>query len=520
MKYVFSVVILSAMAVAQSHIVAGNLNQICFADQQIGGDLGAKVNACDTSLGSGAGEIWINHFAGTSWTTAPTFSAPRRIRFIDGGSYFIALGVLVLNKQILVDCSGEISANLNFTGGSGIAVLLNYASSAGGSYFDWGYGIDNCLLIGPGGTNGTGGNAGTGIQIGDGSHATIGVWLHNVRTSGFTTGITWGNCSAWGLYASHSVFINNTQDLLHNICSGGALAENIRFDHSVFGWSGTNTMQANGVQIAGTGTVDINFDDCSFDGDQLVNSGGNVKTVNAHHENPLAAGASTVTSNYYTVNSATLVEVNPLYGQDCTSGCTLPTAFINLTGGTYEADHLIAYTAGSSAMGSVATFNAGGSANVGFRVDQTKQTGTFTNGLTAGTNTGWTQTCPDASLNCTFSLSTGSMILGATNLKLSNAPIAQGTFAGVTGTGACATGSLGAHSGGSWSGNITCGTTTGASTLTITPGQTAPNGWYCSGSDVTHTAIGTISAQSNTAVTLSFTSVSNGDIVTFSCNQF
>jgi len=91
-------------------------------------------------------------------------------------------------------------------------------------------------------------------------------------------------------------------------------------------------------------------------------------------------------------------------------------------------------------------------------------------------------------------------------------PVAGGTAPTITGTGACA--SVSSQKGG-WAGQISCTGTTGASTLIITPGSTAPNGWSCWASDVTHTLAGSQSAVSTTACTMTFTSVSASDVLTF-----
>lgn len=90
-----------------------------------------------------------------------------------------------------------------------------------------------------------------------------------------------------------------------------------------------------------------------------------------------------------------------------------------------------------------------------------------------------------------------------------------GTAATLAGTGACATRS--GQLGGSFAGQITCTGTTGASTLTITPGNTAPNGFTCWANDITHTLAGSQSTASTTAPVMSFTTVTASDVVTFGC---
>lgn len=103
-------------------------------------------------------------------------------------------------------------------------------------------------------------------------------------------------------------------------------------------------------------------------------------------------------------------------------------------------------------------------------------------------------------------------------LSISKGVTAAGIAATLTGTGACA--SRSSESAGSWSGQVTCTGTTGASTLTITPGSSAPHGWNCSASDVTHTLIGSQSAVSATAPVMTFSSVTSGDVVVFGCNEY
>lgn len=106
------------------------------------------------------------------------------------------------------------------------------------------------------------------------------------------------------------------------------------------------------------------------------------------------------------------------------------------------------------------------------------------------------------------------------NITAGTAIAAGGTQAGITGTGACATTSN--QAGGSWAGNVKCTGTTGASTLTITPGTTAPAGWHCSGSDNTsgHELAGSQSGGSATSCTLKFSSVTANDFIDFGLTAF
>ena len=90
---------------------------------------------------------------------------------------------------------------------------------------------------------------------------------------------------------------------------------------------------------------------------------------------------------------------------------------------------------------------------------------------------------------------------------------AGGPVAGLTGTGACAT--ITTQLGGTWSGSAVCTGSTGASTLVITPGTSAPNGWACSGSDISSGLALSQSGTSTTTCTLSAALITSNDVVTF-----
>lgn len=107
----------------------------------------------------------------------------------------------------------------------------------------------------------------------------------------------------------------------------------------------------------------------------------------------------------------------------------------------------------------------------------------------------------------------------AGNLSISGPELASGTAAGLTGTGACAT--ITTQAGGSWAGTGKCTGTTGASTLIITPGTTAPNGWNCNVQDITTRAnLFQQTADNTTTCTLTVTSVTQNDVFVFEATAF
>ena len=95
--------------------------------------------------------------------------------------------------------------------------------------------------------------------------------------------------------------------------------------------------------------------------------------------------------------------------------------------------------------------------------------------------------------------------------------LASGAPPTLSGTGACAT--ITDQIGGKWSGNFACTSKTGPSTVVITPGFTAPNGWNCSASDQTANTAMPQSANSTTSCTIKGT-VKTNDILTFTATAY
>lgn len=133
--------------------------------------------------------------------------------------------------------------------------------------------------------------------------------------------------------------------------------------------------------------------------------------------------------------------------------------------------------------------------------------------------------------NCTsaqlcFTAYNPSAVTGCLNAEsggnvIASAPLASGgTQATITGTGACATHDT--QAGGAFAGNVRCTSGTAASTIIITPGTTAPNGWSCYGSDNTsgHELAGAQTGGSQTNCTLKFSSVTLNDFINFGAIAF
>jgi hypothetical protein len=115
----------------------------------------------------------------------------------------------------------------------------------------------------------------------------------------------------------------------------------------------------------------------------------------------------------------------------------------------------------------------------------------------------------------------GSIVIGAGGIA---APMFQGAAiqatgaaAGLSGTGACTM--INMERGGAWGGSFKCAGPTGASTVVITPGFTAPNGWSCSASDITTANTLRQSAFAAKNCTISGMIKSN-DVITFTAVAF
>jgi hypothetical protein len=151
--------------------------------------------------------------------------------------------------------------------------------------------------------------------------------------SGFTVGVTWGANAAWGQKFDHTNFLNNTQDLVFSNSSGGG-AENVMFDHCVFG-SFSIGMVANDIQVSGTQQFEAKFIASSFDGAQinLSNPAGHLFLDSPHHEAP----AANTTNDYLIQSNGIVEEISPTYIYGFSSG-SVPTEFVTLSGpGSYFA---------------------------------------------------------------------------------------------------------------------------------------------------------------------------------------
>lgn len=149
----------------------------------------------------------------------------------------------------------------------------------------------------------------------------------------------------------------------------------------------------------------------------------------------------------------------------------------------------------------------------------------FTNTLASGTT--YAVTLDSTSIfvdGCgnTLSANTATANIAAGGLFI---PCDSSTYKGsqsvptVTGTGACAT--ITTQVGNMFAGTLKCTGVTGASTIVLTPGLTAANGWRCSASDLTTNAnLLNQSGSGVTTCTLSAATITANDVIAFQLTQY
>jgi hypothetical protein len=248
-----------------------SMNGVLNANDFAGADIGAKVNAAITALGSSGGTVFIP--AG-SYTQTTTIVKPRNIN--------------------VVGASAD-STILNYTPMTGWSVVI--ADGLGSSIYPEGI-LSDLSLIGPGAGTTTGG-----IYIGGSDGAATSpstsidpstnygdhININRVRIfDGFGVGIQFGN-NTWATTVFQSLISNNGTGISFPSTIGGAgSGERLSF----IGCSIQNN--TTGAQFASGGAqvdVDVYFTNCSFDYNsswavQNLNTGYAVNLIGCHVEQP------------------------------------------------------------------------------------------------------------------------------------------------------------------------------------------------------------------------------------------
>lgn len=237
--------------------IAKDVNGVKNASQYAGLDIGVWINAAYADLPAGGGQIMVPAAA-----TCYPFTTP------------IVFGTSGKVVQLVGQGNGPVC--LNFTGASGTAITVNTGQFKGTL-------ISNIKLTGGGGTS-------IGIVLG-GSQGAYGSMLSNVDVSGFAVGLQFAS-NTWQVLVSHSLFSNNTQNLLYpgppNQPSNAG--EQITFLQTFFADSGTTNF-ANNVYIYAPSGLSMQFISCGFDQAQVATTGdgasiGTVSIMNSHFEVP------------------------------------------------------------------------------------------------------------------------------------------------------------------------------------------------------------------------------------------
>lgn len=325
------------------------LDNIRFADQFSGSDIGAQINAAYASLPSTGGIVVV----------------------AKGGSFSTPIVFNTVGKTVLLIGSPGNSVVLTYTPTTGIAITFNF-----GTGHEMGAGLRDLTLTGPGNTTST-----TGVIVG-GTNGAEGVRFSNFKIQSFGTNLTFGS-NTWIVEFDHGMI----RDGGTNVNAPGGLTaegENMLFHHITF--ADAPTPFTNSVWIR---SGEVRFESCSFDQAQLRigdSVGGYAAQVSAHHchfENPnLGATYDFIVQDNRA--GCVLFLTDSELAQDLTSG-TYP-EFMTVNGGE-------AYVRGFqmfSATGSTFTHFAVVNNSAIFTIyDFTDLSGSITSSLLAGNTGGW-----------------------------------------------------------------------------------------------------------------------------------
>lgn len=183
MKQLFILLCLCGFMSAQTHITAGNINNVLYADQYAGSDIGAKVNAAYASASCPSTGCHIKIPSGTY-----SFSTP------------IVCGTNA--KPCGLEGDPARMTKLVFTPGTGTAITLDW-----GSGHLYGAGVDSIYLAGACTTNACSGVTAVGIQLASSNGADGSTIRHSgigQNGAGFAVGVKFA-----GAGNSSSAFISS-----------------------------------------------------------------------------------------------------------------------------------------------------------------------------------------------------------------------------------------------------------------------------------------------------------------------
>jgi hypothetical protein len=236
-----------------------------------GSEAGAWINAAYADLPSTGGDIYVA--AGNY-----TFSTP--------------IVFATASKPARIVGAPASGTTLTYTPTSGTAFTYNV-----GAGHQWGGGLENITLAGPGPQTHT-----TGILLG-GNHGAEGVVRRNVKVTGFGTAETYSD-NAFLTECDHCVYIGNGAPTL-NIPSGlSNTGESLSYIDSAIANSPGNT---SGCVAISAPVNNLSFVGGSFDNCQFTMSSGQVHLSRVHFENP----AETSTVPFVSITGGRMSLIDP-----------------------------------------------------------------------------------------------------------------------------------------------------------------------------------------------------------------
>ena len=411
------------------------------------------------------------------------------------GTFYLPAGEMIIQSGVMnmpasPACeSGQIASMPGIKGSSfGQSVLVPTPTFAYGS-------AANCTLGTPN-SNGCVGVQGTNI-----TDLEISSGLNNGLTANNTYNGCWLFSSSPAVGQNIYLYSYSVPGNMQSLCVGnGAYRLDTYYNTSFSG----NSCGAAGTLLF-SGAADVILSNlflngvCSNDGASLQSTGTNLNIYSVYSGSPSqhsllfsGGGSTTITSDFASnglkaTGAGTTVNISNSYNVENIAALTTK----------LEADLGATVTVSNSIFK-----NTAAGANVVVKVDSTS---TFIDGCgnTFSANNG------------TATVTAGGLFIPCPNTLYQGSP----STPTITGTGACAT--VSTQKGTIYAGQVTCTGVTGASTLTITPGTTAPNGFRCSANDTT-TLADTLTTGPVSATNCAFTgaTIAANDVISFSLNPF
>lgn len=277
------------VATTDPRVTVDGSHRLCVANQMSGADIGAKINACDTALGSNKGEIRV--YGGGNIATPVSISSNHTLRYVGGGTYTATTSTLVHqladNSALVCDSWGTVLEES--TASSSDPLVFTIVGAYNGTPANGGL-LQNIVVRGchlKGARSDFGSNTQT-LSLGNCHNCEVtNNWLESTRTIGIQVG--GGNSS--GYYARNV-------NIAHNLLTGVA-SQNIAVVNAEGVTVESNVMRNPG-QSGGPGSTVIDIE---------PNVGDRLKSVRILNNmidatsSPLGAGGSPQVTNGIAVNN-------------------------------------------------------------------------------------------------------------------------------------------------------------------------------------------------------------------------